>query len=64
MRTSQTFQKRQKEMARKEKQNAKAQRRLQRKMEKQSPNGDPNLPTEDAAEPADSLDPAPPADVT
>jgi hypothetical protein len=37
MRPSQTFQKRQKELARQEKQRAKAQRRLQRKLEKQAP---------------------------
>ncbi|MGB9105869.1 MAG: hypothetical protein WCC59_13995 [Terriglobales bacterium] len=37
MRPSQTFQKRQKELARQEKQRAKAQRRQQRKLEKQAP---------------------------
>jgi hypothetical protein len=37
MRPSQTFQKRQKELARQEKQRAKAQRKLQRKLEKQAP---------------------------
>jgi len=37
MRPSQTFQKRQKELARQEKQRAKAQRKQQRKLEKQAP---------------------------
>jgi hypothetical protein len=37
MRPSQTFQKRQKELARQEKQRAKAQRKAQRKLEKQAP---------------------------
>ena len=37
MRPSQTFQKRQRELARQEKQRAKAQRKLQRKQEKLSP---------------------------
>lgn len=37
VRPSQTFQKRQKELARQEKQRAKAQRKLQRKLEKQAP---------------------------
>ena len=37
MRPSQTFQKRQKELARQEKQRAKAQRKQQRKIEKQAP---------------------------
>ena len=37
MRPSQTFQKRQKELARQEKQRAKAQRKAQRKLEKQEP---------------------------
>jgi hypothetical protein len=40
MRPSQTFQKRQKELARQEKQRAKAQRRQQRKLEKQAPTED------------------------
>jgi hypothetical protein len=40
MRPSQTFQKRQKELARQEKQRAKAQRRQQRKLEKQAPSED------------------------
>jgi hypothetical protein len=40
MRPSQTFQKRQRELARQEKQRAKAQRKLQRKIEKQSPTQD------------------------
>ena len=35
--SNQTFQKRQKEMARKEKQRAKAERKAQRKLEKESP---------------------------
>jgi hypothetical protein len=37
MRPSQTFQKRQKELARQEKQRAKAQRKAQRKLEKEAP---------------------------
>jgi hypothetical protein len=37
MRPSQTFQKRQRELARQEKQRAKAQRKQQRKLEKQAP---------------------------
>ena len=37
MRPSQTFQQRQKELARQEKQRAKAQRKQQRKLEKQAP---------------------------
>ena len=40
MRPSQTFQKRQKELARQEKQRAKAQRKQQRKLEKQAPTED------------------------
>ncbi|MBZ5569336.1 MAG: hypothetical protein LAN64_15975 [Acidobacteriia bacterium] len=40
MRPSQTFQKRQKELARQEKQRAKAQRKAQRKLEKQAPETD------------------------
>ena len=40
MRPSQTFQKRQKELARQEKQRAKAQRKVQRKLEKQMPEED------------------------
>jgi hypothetical protein len=40
MRPSQTFQKRQKELARQEKQRAKAQRKQQRKLEKQAPEED------------------------
>jgi hypothetical protein len=40
MRPSQTFQKRQKELARQEKQRAKAQRRQQRKLERQAPTED------------------------
>jgi hypothetical protein len=40
MRPSQTFQKRQKELARQEKQRAKAQRKAQRKLEKQAPSSD------------------------
>ncbi len=42
MRPSQTFQKRQRELARQEKQRAKAQRKLQRKMEKQSATESPS----------------------
>jgi hypothetical protein len=41
MRPTQTFQKRQKELARKEKQRAKAQRKAQRKLEKEAPAQDP-----------------------
>jgi hypothetical protein len=40
MRPSQTFQKRQKELARQEKQRAKAQRKLQRKLEQPAPADD------------------------
>jgi hypothetical protein len=42
MRPSQTFQKRQRELARQEKQRAKAQRKQQRKLDKQSPAEEPN----------------------
>jgi hypothetical protein len=48
MRPSQTFQKRQRELARQEKQRAKAQRKQQRKLEKQAPGEEP------AAEMADT----------
>jgi hypothetical protein len=41
MRPSQTFQKRQRELARQEKQRAKAQRKQQRKLEKESPDATP-----------------------
>jgi hypothetical protein len=41
MRPSQTFQKRQRELARQEKQRAKAQRKQQRKLDKQSPAEEP-----------------------
>ena len=60
MRPSQTFQKRQKELARQEKQRAKAQRKAQRKLEKQEPgteidvNGPDGSPLPDAEDQANS----------
>jgi hypothetical protein len=56
MRPSQTFQKRQRELARQEKQRAKAQRRLQRKIEKQSPAQDQDS-VHSSADPAGSEEP-------
>ncbi len=44
MASNQTFQKRQKEMKRKEKQREKAERKAQRKLEKQSPQPEEEIP--------------------
>jgi len=56
MRSRTTFKKRQKELARQEKQRDKAARRLQRKLEKRSPEGGQE-PAEDSGEELESLAP-------
>lgn len=48
MRPSQTFQKRQRELARQEKQREKAQRKQQRKLDKQTGAAEGNVPAENA----------------
>jgi len=49
MRPSQTFQKRQRELARQEKQREKAQRKQQRKLEKQTGAAEADVPSENPA---------------
>jgi hypothetical protein len=53
MRPSQTFQKRQKELARQEKQRAKMQRKQQRKLEKQTPTEDIVEQNDESTQPAE-----------
>lgn len=53
MRPSQTFQKRQKELARQEKQRAKMQRKQQRKLEKQTPTEDVVEQNDESTQPAE-----------
>jgi len=59
MRSRTTFKKRQKELARQEKQRDKAARRVQRKLEKNSPEGEAEAEVEDGAgeENEDALEP-------